>query len=336
MAVRRGQVQAPRPKKKWVDEEEEHPAGMERWLVTYADMLTLLFVLFVILFSMSNLDSTKYQQLKNGLAAGFGVSQSLLSGERAILNGNNADASGVSAASSAIGSNSSPPILQQTPQVEQQIQQQVAQQVQQQMAQMTQRTAADAKAHVQNLLNLWKKIHTDLQKKGLADDVVASIDDRGLVISLVSRHIVFPYNLWNLTPRGERIVDTIAPALKDITEQIEIDGHTNQQGAKPKYFATDWDLAYARASTVLSRLHNLDGIANGRLRATSFGHVKPLIDPSKPDSQYINKRVDIVVLSDAAAGEREDFPSEAAVITQETNNSADLFDTSSTGSTGGN
>ena len=67
---------------------------------------------------------------------------------------------------------------------------------------------------------------------------------------------------------------------------------------KPKYYPTDWELSAARAITVLRHFNEVGGIPNERMTASAFGHEKPLIDPSKPGSQAINKRVDIVVLSD--------------------------------------
>ena len=54
------------------EEHEEH-VNHERWLVSYADMLTLLFVLFVVLFSMSSVDQKKFAELAAGLSAGFGA-----------------------------------------------------------------------------------------------------------------------------------------------------------------------------------------------------------------------------------------------------------------------
>ena len=65
-------------------EHEEHE-NHERWLVSYADMVTLLMVLFVVMFAMSQVDEKKYAQLKEGLAAGFGSSDSLLDGNDSIL-----------------------------------------------------------------------------------------------------------------------------------------------------------------------------------------------------------------------------------------------------------
>ena len=61
MATRRRRVEEP-------EEHENH----ERWLVTYADMVTLLMVLFIVLFAMSQVDQKKFNALKAGLAAGFG------------------------------------------------------------------------------------------------------------------------------------------------------------------------------------------------------------------------------------------------------------------------
>ena len=65
-------------------EPEEHE-NHERWLVTYADMLTLLMVLFIVMFAMSQVDQEKYNALKNGLADGFGADASVMTGSDSIL-----------------------------------------------------------------------------------------------------------------------------------------------------------------------------------------------------------------------------------------------------------
>ena len=88
--------------------------------------------------------------------------------------------------------------------------------------------------------------------------------------------------------------------LREATEDLRIDGHTNQVPVKPRFFATDWDLSSARAVTVLRYLQEVGRIPGERLSAAAFGHEVPLVDPAKPGSQGINKRVDIVVLSAAA------------------------------------
>src|SRR5690349_14043866 len=73
-------------RKKPHEEHEEH-VNHERWLVSYADMLTLLFVLFVVLFSMSSVDQKKFAELAAGLSAGFGADSAAFSGQSAPLDG---------------------------------------------------------------------------------------------------------------------------------------------------------------------------------------------------------------------------------------------------------
>ena len=73
---------------------------------------------------------------------------------------------------------------------------------------------------------------------------------------------------------------------------------------KPKFYPTDWELSAARAITVLRHLNEVGGIPNDRMTASAFGHEQPLVDPSKPGSQAVNKRVDIVVQSDLPAETR--------------------------------
>jgi chemotaxis protein MotB len=156
---------------------------------------------------------------------------------------------------------------------------------------------ADAKAEVDRLKALLERLNRALRAHHLEDDVQTSIDDRGLVLSLVSRHVVFEPNLATLSSRGRLVVDTLAPVLRDIPDPLQIDGHTNQVKVKPKYYPTDWELSAARAVTVLRHLNEADGVPAVRMTASAFGHEKPLVDPSKPGSQRVNKRVDIVVLS---------------------------------------
>jgi chemotaxis protein MotB len=154
-----------------------------------------------------------------------------------------------------------------------------------------------AAKEVDRLSGVEDRLMVALQKHGLQDDVVTTIDENGLSIHLVSKHVTFEANLATLTPRGQMILDTLAPVLKELPDPIEIEGHTNQVAVKPKYFATDWDLSAARAITVLRRLNEVDGIPSSRLHASAYGHEKPLIDPSEPESQEINKRVDIIIVS---------------------------------------
>lgn len=263
------------------DDHDNH----ERWLVTYADMVTLLMVLFIVMFAMSQVDQKKFNALKDGLAAGFGQSSSIQDGSSSIL-----DQPGTSVAQPIAPNRFAIDVKEVRPSA-------VSKAIADHEDLQADRRYAEAKTEVDRLRALLERLNRALHAHHLEDDVQASIDNRGLVISLVSRHVVFEPNLATLSPRGRLVVDILAPVLRDIPDPLQIDGHTNQVKVKPKFYPTDWELSSARAVTVLRHLNEADGVPAARMTASAFGHEKPLIDPSKPGSQRINKRVDIVVLS---------------------------------------
>ena len=271
--------------------EEEHE-NHERWLVTYADMVTLLMVLFIVMFAMSQVDEKKFNALKEGLAAGFGQSTSLLDGSSRLL-----EQPGTAVAAP-IAPNEVAADLPPKEKAE------VVKAVEKYDKLRQQRKQVSAQAEVARLDSIRKRLHAALAARGLDKDVQMQIDERGLVVSLVSRHVVFEANVAELSPRGRQVVDALAPVLRQLTEALDIDGHTNQVKVKPKYFPTDWELSAARAVRVLRHLNEVGGVPNSRMTASAYGHERPIIDPRRPGSQQINKRVDIVVRSGLPAETR--------------------------------
>jgi len=263
---------------------EEHE-NHERWLVTYADMVTLLMVLFIVMFAMSVVDEKKFNMLKEGLAAGFGQPTSILSGSHTILE---EPGTAITAPVAAADLAADVPEKSRTA---------VDQAVQKIESRAADRKRAAAEVEVKRLDGVRQKILAAARKAGLQDDISTRFDERGLVVSLVSRHVVFEPDVAELSPRGRKVVDVLAPVLKTLTDPLSIDGHTNQVKVKPKYYPTDWELSAARAVGVLRYLHSTWNLPNDRMTATAYGHEKPLVDPAKPGSQEINKRVDIVVQS---------------------------------------
>src|SRR5689334_5449749 len=71
--------------KRQIEEEHEEHENHERWLVSYADMMTLLMVLFIVMFAISQVDSKKFMALKTGLAAGFGAPVAFIDGADHLL-----------------------------------------------------------------------------------------------------------------------------------------------------------------------------------------------------------------------------------------------------------
>lgn len=250
---------------------EEHE-NHERWLVTYADMLTLLMVLFVVLFAISQVDQKKFDELKNGLADSFGQARV------------------VSGTDTVVGSDGGRSILEFPPR------QQVGPVVppKSQVENVTQERA-QAAAEVKKFEDVRQRIEQALAKEGLRDSVLFRYDQRGLVVSVITDKVLFPADYATLQPIGVKLLDAIGPVLATLTNSIEVEGHTNQAKVKPRFYPTEWELSSARAVTVVRYLIDHERVAARRLTAAGFADQHPLLPPSDPRANRLNRRVEIVV-----------------------------------------
>jgi chemotaxis protein MotB len=296
-------AKAAKPKKKGGHEEHEEHANHERWLVSYADMLTLLFVLFVVLYSMSNVDKAKYAELAAGLKQGFGAETAALQGNISLLDGSATDASIM---------NINPGLAESVSGVQKTA---TEDEIEQAVAAADRREAEQdveaARAEAENLEQVKQEIDAKLKQAGLQDTVKYSVDARGLVVTVVTNEVVFAGNKADLRPGGSKIIDSIAPALKNIPNNIEVDGHTNQLGVATGAYPSGWELSSARASSVVRKLA-ADGIAEKRMMANGFADTHPLIDPKDPRSVTANRRVDVIILTTLPAAQAELLPTVAA------------------------
>ena len=292
-------------KRKGAHEEHEEHVNHERWLVSYADMLTLLFVLFVVLFSMSSVDQKKFAELAAGLSQGFGAESVAFSGATAPLEG-----SGNNAAVVPIDPGANPGLGGPGDAKSKAEREAVARAVAAQSRAKASQDAEAAAKEVQNLKEIERKIADALAKVKLQDSVKFTIDERGLVVTIVTNEVVFAGNRAELQHGGAEILDAIAPAVKALPNDIEVDGHTNQLKVRTSFYPSGWELSTARASTVVRYLVG-HGVGEGRMTASGFADTKPLISPKDPKSITMNRRVDVVVLSSLPADQRALLPAAA-------------------------
>jgi len=142
--------------------------GAERWLVTYADMLTLLLVLFIVLFSISVVNKSKFEELKVSLAQAFGDGgDGILTGSKG-LNDHGSDAGDQVVVADDVDANDNS-ILQN--------QQQIV---------TKENLAAQVTSEIQNYERIEKAIDSALEKKGMTGAVSYKVDHRGLIITVVT------------------------------------------------------------------------------------------------------------------------------------------------------
>jgi chemotaxis protein MotB len=292
-------------KKKGGHEEHEEHVNHERWLVSYADMLTLLFVLFVVLFSMSSVDKDKFAKLAAGLNAGFGAQSVAFNGQTSSLDG-----SGNSTNVVPIDPGTNPGLGGSGEGKSKEQRQAIQRAVQTENRAHASRNAQAAAKEAENLKEVEKKISDALAKVRLQDSVKFTIDERGLVVTVVTNEVTFEGNRANLRDGGAKILGAIAPTLAGLPNNIEVDGHTNQLKVATSFYPSGWELSTARASTVVRYLEG-HGIVQNRLQASGFADTRPLIEPNDPKSITMNRRVDVVVLSTLPAEQRSLLPSAA-------------------------
>jgi chemotaxis protein MotB len=257
--------------------------GAERWLVTYADMLTLLLVLFIVLFSISVVNTSKFVSLRSSLTSAFGSGQkSVLDGGNA-LNANAADSQGQQLVLPGVPVNPTMGKGQTAP---------TTAPVQAVPADYSSRVATE----VDEFKAIERAINAALDRGGMRGAVQFAIDRRGLIITVITNALVFPGNSATLLDGGRRILAVIAPPLGRTTNNIEVDGFTNQQKVNTDPYPSGWELSSARASAVVRYLIS-GGIAEGRLSAVGFSDQRPLYPASDPRSVSRNRRVEILVLS---------------------------------------
>jgi chemotaxis protein MotB len=268
-------------------EEEEHE-NHERWMVSYADMLTLLFVLFVVLYAMSQVDKDKFAQLAAGLSDAFGapvsVSQSP-SSDPSVLD----DLPGVIDLASSI-----PP----DPTVSDA---QVDQAAAQAALERSQRVANEAKAAYDDLAEARARIDAALEAAGFPDAARYEIDERGLVVHIVADAVLFDAEEATLRPEGRRILDAVAPTLTRLPNLLRVEGHANHlpvTAGGP--WPSNWELSAYRATTVLRELTS-NGVPEKKISAAGYSSTQPLVPVTDERAISTNRRVDVVVLSTASA-----------------------------------
>jgi chemotaxis protein MotB len=295
-----------RRRRKGIPEEHEEHVNHERWLVSYADMLTLLFVLFVVLYSMSDVNLKKFAELAAGLSAGFGSQSAVFSDQTSALDG-----AGQSAEIVRIDPGANPGDGKTgTSNMTEKQKAAVEAAVKANERYVASQNVKAAVKEAENLKKLENKLSDALAKQKLLNTVLFTIDRRGLVVTVVTNEVVFDGNRADLQTGGKKILDALAPTLAKIKNDIEVDGNTNQLKAVTTYYPSGWELSAARASTTVRYLGG-HGIAKNRLSAVGFSDTKPLIDPADPRSITMNRRVDIVVLTSLPADQAALLPAAA-------------------------
>jgi chemotaxis protein MotB len=280
------------------------PENEERWLLTYADMLTLLFALFMVLFSISSVNISKYQVLQQSLKAAF--SGSVLSGGHAILQSGSESTAEHTPATAAV-----PAIvpLIPTPTSRSSSSTGAANSAAAQAAKAASAkplTTAQLQAALSSMsasvseqdsfVALQKKLNAYAKAHGFSSQVQTVIERRGLVVRVLTDKLLFDSGQATLQTAGDPLLEEVASLLNvDKTHPITVEGNTDNQPIATAQFPSNWELSTARATTVV-RFLIAHGVGAERLAAAGYADLHPLDSNATAAGRARNRRVDIVLM----------------------------------------
>lgn len=239
---------------------EEHE-NLERWLVSYADFMTLLFATFVVLYALSQINVNEFKKVEESLKKAFSA-HSILDGGSGVMNSSDSlmDAD---SANSMIDSLMMEYI---SPRYEQDSYEQI------------------------------KKDVDEMAKNGELKGVNAKVDERGLVITINDDGIMFPSGSAVLSDSAMKTLETVGRLIveKFAMHSIKVEGHTDHQPIKGAY-PSNWELSSARASSIVRYMIKKFYILPDLFSAIGYADTRPVVKGNDLASMAKNRRVEIVV-----------------------------------------
>lgn len=242
-------------------DEDDKP---DRWLVSYADFITLLFAFFVVMYAISTINRAKYDELSNSMGNAFsGVRDS---SQQYINIKQSHGAQGVLAKQKSL--------LKPLP--------------------LTRLYEDKIRRERESVTSMGIAIANKLAPLISQGKLRVMQDNRGISID-ISDSLLFSQGSAQLSAAAGGILQEIAQLIKTGNRQIQVEGHTDNIAIHNDTFYSNWELSALRASSVVRKLSS-GGIADVRLSALGFGSVQPISENQTAKGRAKNRRVSILIL----------------------------------------
>jgi chemotaxis protein MotB len=246
---------------------QEEPENHDRWLVSYADFITLLFALFVVLYAISQVNEGKYRVLSDALVQAFRPDGQHSIALRPDLHGMKRDDTRIDL-----------PIKRPESAARRKVE-----------------------ARMKNIADDIRKVLEPLVKEG---QVRVTESARGISVE-INASVLFPPGLAELNEESIRSLAAVAQVLAGVGNAMEIEGHTDNTPISTPVFPSNWELSAARASRVV-RLFAQAGVAPTRMVAVGYGEFRNVDSNDTAQGKARNRRVTVMILpTGESAGEAE-------------------------------
>lgn len=242
-------------------EKKPQGGGSPGWMTTYADLVTLLMCLFVLLYSMSQIDVAKFE----AVAESFRNRVIFFDGSPSTIDFE--------------PTSDSATIRDQNPDIEKE-------------------NFLDSDGFTSNqrsLQELLREVEGFLEENQLQDVISANRTDQGVVLILQER-ILFDSGQAELKPDGLPFLDKISLLLSKIPNYVRVEGHTDNRPISTVQYPSNWELSGARASSVIRHILDSGEFNPSRFIAAGYGDTRPIVPNTSSENWQKNRRVEIVIL----------------------------------------
>ncbi|RLB84299.1 MAG: flagellar motor protein [Deltaproteobacteria bacterium] len=263
-------IEKEKPEKKSDETDEEHffspepedepevegGGGGGEWIMTYADLVTLLFAFFVLLFAMSSTQQEAFKELVQSLKSALGVQQTPEAGTREGL------------------------IMPEVPPEERK-------------EKNDKESIGELSAMVQEEIDdIASEVRELIMVNRLGGKVRVIVDERGTII-MISDILLFPVGKATMTDQGRKIIKKIYEILAKFSYPVKISGHTDNVPIHTEKHASNWELSTNRACEVVRLLID-EGIDPRSLSAEGYGEYRPVATNNTAEGRAQNRRVEII------------------------------------------
>ncbi len=259
--------------------------GSPAWMATFGDLMSLLLCFFVLLLSFATMDIIKFTQMVGSLQSAFGVQQEIVADFRSL-------------STSPIEFSATPS----SPQLD---------------ILETPTTGHSQSDESRRLVTEIERVVRELQ---LEDAVEVENEQRGVVLR-VSGKLLFGSGGTEISEESAPLLERISEIAGKVSNQISIEGHSDDQHIESERYPSNWHLAAGRAISTLDHLSEENGLDRSRMSATSYGETRPLVPNDSEGGRSTNRRVEFVFLRDSHATSRYAPGSPARVLEE-----AGIFD----------
>ncbi|WP_186578355.1 flagellar motor protein MotS [Aquibacillus kalidii] len=250
--------------------------GAPKWMVTYSDLITLILVFFILLFSMSQIDLVKFQAVAESFRNRM-IFDSYPSPIPAEYPTENAEMQKNNEGSADLKNNLS------------------ENKTESQTNEAQQNTNTEVIQHDESLDKLLAEVRKFLNDNQLNNVITANRTEAGVVLVLQEK-VLFESGEADIIESGKPFLEKMGKLLQNIPNLVRVEGHTDDRPISNYRYPSNWELSGARASSVIRYVIKTNKIDETRFISVGYGDTRPIVENDSEANWSKNRRVEVVIL----------------------------------------